>query len=364
MPLPTIAKSCRINPPGCLEVSWISPTPKESSIPIYTILVTDYAWPNLDVERRLLSAVDAEVIVAETGSVGEITRLAPQADAILTCWAKLPVAALEAAPHCRIVSRYGIGLDNIPVVRATELGIVVTNVPDFCREEVSDHAMALLLASARQIVPQATASWAGGWQRETGQPIPRLRGQTLGLIGYGNSARALVPKAQGFGLNVLAYTPRLTPGWLANGVEAVNRLDDLFPRADYISIHAPLTAETRGLIGEVALRRMKPNAVLINTSRGAIIDEAALVQALREGRIAAAALDVLAQEPPPADHPLRSLPNVILTPHAAFYSEASIAELQEKAAQNVADVLQGKLPVHIVNREVLGQANCRAFPSD
>lgn len=327
---------------------------------VFRVLVTDYAWPNLEIERHLLAGKDAELLVAEKGSAAEIIRLAPQADAILTCWAQVPPAALDAAPRCLLVSRYGIGLDNIPVARATELGILVTNVPDFCLEEVSDHAMALLLASARQIVPQAAASRAGRWQRETGQMIPRLRGQTLGLIGYGNSARALVPKAQGFGLKVLAFTPRLTPGVLENGVEAVNRLDELLERSDYISIHAPLTAESRGLIDESALRKMKPNCVLINTSRGAIIDEAALMRALVEGWIAGAALDVLVQEPPAPDHPLLALPNVIVTPHAAFYSQASIAELQQKAAQNVVDVLLGKEPAQIVNREVLRQANCRA----
>lgn len=333
-------------------------------MPAYTILVTDYAWPNLEIERHLLRTLDAELLVAETGSREEIIALAPQADAILTCWANVPAAALEAASRCLLVSRYGIGLDNIPVQRATELGILVTNVPDFCLEEVSDHAMALLLASARQIVPQATASRKGGWQRQTGRTIPRLRGQTLGLIGYGNSAQALVPKASGFGLKLMAYTPRLLPGRLPNGVQAVNRLDDLLEQADYISIHAPLTDETRGLIDERALRRMKPNAVIINTSRGAIIDEDALVRALQENWIAGACLDVLVQEPPPPDHPLRNLPNVIITPHAAFYSEASIAELQQKAAQNVALVIQGEQPQHIVNREVLGQPNCRAFPEN
>lgn len=330
----------------------------------YTVLVTDYAWPDLAIERRLLAEINAALLVAESAGAEEIIRLAPQADAILTCWAELPPAALEAAPRCRMISRYGIGLDNIPVQRATELGIVVTNVPDFCLEEVSDHVMALLLASARQIIPQNAASRAGLWQRETRHPIPRLRGQTLGLIGYGNIAQALVPKAQGFGMDVLAYTPRLTAGRLANGVEAVNRLDDLLTRADFVSIHAPLTDETREMIDEAALRRMKPSAVLINTSRGAIVDESALERALYEGWIAGACLDVLAQEPPRPNHPLLGMDNVIVTPHAAFYSAAAVAELQEKAARNVADVLQGKRPAHIVNAAVLGQANCRAFPPD
>ena len=289
----------------------------------------------------------------------EIIALAPQADAILTCWKDVPAEALDIAPNCRVVSRYGIGLDNIPIGRATELGMLVTNVPDFCLEEVSDHVMALLLATARQLFPLARTAERSDWTRETPRPIPRVKGQTLGLIGFGNIARALVPKALGFGLRVMAYTPRLRPEDAPQGVEVTNELATLLAASDYVSIHSPLTEETAHLIDDAALAQMKPNALLINTSRGGVIDERALVQALKEGRIAGAALDVTDPEPPSGDNPLLSLENVIVTPHAAFYSVAATAELARKAAENVVTVLRGEVPKTLVNADVLDQENCR-----
>jgi D-3-phosphoglycerate dehydrogenase len=258
-----------------------------------------------------------------------------------------------------IVSRYGIGLDNIPVEHATRLGLVVTNVPDFCLDEVSDHVLALLLACARNIVPFVQAIRNGVWNLKQGQPMIRLRGQTLGLIGYGNIARTLAPKAAALGLKIIAYTPRLQPGPLEPVGVATNDLDSLLSQADYVSIHAPLTPETRHLIDARALKLMKPSAYLINTSRGAIIDEKALYQALAERRIAGAALDVLTTEPAEASNPLLTLDNVIITPHAAFYSETAVAELAEKAASHVAQVLRGEIPTNLVNPTVLDQANCR-----
>jgi D-3-phosphoglycerate dehydrogenase / 2-oxoglutarate reductase len=326
-----------------------------------TVLVTDYAWPSLDIEREILAAVDAELLVAETGDESELVELAPPAAAILTNWKQVPAGALDAAPDCLLVSRYGVGVDNIPVEHATSLGILVTNVPDFCVEEVSDHALALLLACARRVVPFARATREGTWDLLGRAPgLPRLRGQTLGLVGYGNIARTLVPKARGLGLRVLAYTPRLEPGSIDAGVEATDDLGGLLADSDYVSIHAPATSETHGLIGEAELTQMKPTAYLINTSRGALVDEDALLRALTEGRLAGAALDVLAHEPPAPDHPLLALDNVIVTPHAGFYSDAAIAELQTKAARNVATVLRGELPETIVNRDVLARPNYRA----
>jgi D-3-phosphoglycerate dehydrogenase len=172
----------------------------------YTVLVTDYAWPSLEIEREILAAVDAELLVAETGDEEELVALAPQASAILTNWKPVPPASLDAGLGCLIVWRFGVGLDNIPVDRATELGILVTNVPDFCLDEVSDHAMALLLACARRIVTFARSTHACEWNLELGRGLPRLRGQTLGLVGLGRIARKLVPKARGFGLDVIAYS--------------------------------------------------------------------------------------------------------------------------------------------------------------
>lgn len=323
------------------------------------ILITDIAWPDYEIEKEVLSAVEGEVMLAGGGTPAEIIALAPQADAILTCWKDVPAEALDIAPNCKVVSRYGIGLDNIPIGRATELGMLVTNVPDFCLEEVSDHVMALLLATARQLLPLARNPDRSGWTRETPRPIPRVRGQTLGLIGFGNIARALVPKALGFGLRVIAYTPRLRQSDAPEGVEVTNDLAALLSASDYVSIHCPLTEETAHIIDEAALAQMKSSALLINTSRGGVVDEEALIRALQDGRVGGAALDVTDPEPPSADNPLLALENVIVTPHAAFYSVAATAELARKAAANVVTVLQGGVPETLVNAEVLDRDNCR-----
>jgi D-3-phosphoglycerate dehydrogenase len=327
---------------------------------MFRVLVTDYAWPSLDIEREILGAVDAELVVAQTGEEEELVALARDVDAILTNWKRVPAAALDGSPGCLVVSRYGVGVDNIPVARATELGILVVNVPDFCLEEVADHAMALLVACARRIVTFSRATRSGVWDLgAAARGLPRLSEQTLGLIGYGNIAHRKVPRARGFGLRVLAYTPRLTPGVADDAVELTDDLDRLLAESDYVSLHAPATPETAGLIGEAELRRMKPSAYLVNTSRGALVDEEALHRALVEGWIAGAALDVLRQEPPAADHPLLSLDNAIVTPHAAFYSETAIAELQTKAARNVARVLCGETPATVVNPAVLDSPSLR-----
>jgi len=323
------------------------------------ILITDIAWPDYEIEKEVLSAVEGEIMLAGGGTPAEIIELAPRADAILTCWKDVPPEALDIAPDCKVVSRYGIGLDNIPIGRATELGMLVTNVPDFCLEEVSDHVMALLLATARQLLPLARNPDRSDWTRETPRPIPRVRGQTLGLIGFGNIARALVPKALGFGLRVIAYTPRLRQSDAPEGVEVTNDLAALLSTSDYISIHCPLTEETAHIIDEAALAQMKSSALLINTSRGGVIDEEARIRALQDGRIGGAALDVTDPEPPSADNPLLALENVIVTPHAAFYSVAATAELARKAAANVVTVLQGGVPETLVNEEVLERDNCR-----
>jgi D-3-phosphoglycerate dehydrogenase len=324
------------------------------------VLITDYAWPSVEIEREILAAVGAELVVAPTGETAELVELAADADAILTNWKPVPPQALDAASSCLVVSRYGVGLDNIPVAHATALGILVTNVPDFCVDEVSDHAMALLLACSRRVIGFTSATRAGRWVLGVGREMRRLRGQTVGLVGYGKVAHALVSKARGFGLRILVYTPRIAPGVAdEDGIETTDDLGRLLSEADYVSLHAPATPETRGLIGEAELRAMKPSAYLINTSRGALIDEVALERALQQGWIAGAALDVLSEEPPRPDHPLRACENAIITPHVAFYSESAIVELETKAATNVADVLCGHLPSAVVNPEVLTRKTCR-----
>ncbi len=322
------------------------------------ILVTDYAWPSLDIERRLFEEVGAELLVAQTGEEAELVELAPRAAGILTNWKRVTPAVLDAAPECRIVSRYGVGVDNIAVGHATTLGIPVTNVPDYCFEEVSDHAMALLLACARKVVKFANATKVGRWDVKLGRPLPRLREQTLGIIGYGYIGRALAPKAAGFGLRVLVYSPRATPERVAP-YAWTDDLERLLREADYVSLHVPLTEATRGMINQDTLRLMKPTAFLINTSRGPVIDEGALAEAVRSGVIAGAALDVLSQEPGDPAHPLFGLENVIITPHAAFYSESAIEELQHKAVGRVVQALKGERPSNIINPDVVGRENYR-----
>lgn len=321
------------------------------------VLVTDHAWPSLDVERSVLG--DAELVAAATGEPGELIALAAGADAILTNWRPIPPAALDAATRCVVVSRYGVGTDNIPVARASELGVVVANVPDYCVEEVSDHVMALLLACARRLVPYASDTAEGNWRQEGAAGLPRLRGQTLGLVGAGAIARALVPKALGFGLRVLAHTPRIRPGALGPHVETTTDLGRLLAESDYVSLHAPATPETDTLIGAEQLACMKPGAFLINTARGALVDEAALVAALEAATIAGAALDVLRDEPPSADRPLLRHPKAMVTPHVAFSSAASIEEVARRAAAHVADALAGRVPPHVVNPEVLASPRLR-----
>jgi D-3-phosphoglycerate dehydrogenase / 2-oxoglutarate reductase len=334
--------------------------PNDRKAPRNTVLVTDYAWPSLDIERAIVAEAGGQLLVAETGCEDEIVSMAPEADAILTNWKRVSPAALDAAPRCCIVARYGVGVDNIPVDRATELGILVANVPEFCTTEVSDHALGLLLTCARRIVPFDRMTRDGRWSLEIAPGLPRLRGQTLGLVGFGRIARVLAPKALALGLHVLAYTPRLEQED-GLGVEYTNDLDRLLAESDYVSLHAPATPETQRLIGERELQAMKSTAYLINTSRGSLVDEDALARGLNEGWIAGAALDVLACEPPPADHPLLSMENVIVTPHTAFYSDAAISELQTKAARNVAMALRGEPPPTTINRPVLERPECRVW---
>ena len=307
----------------------------------------------------MLSPLGAELVVAPADDDAALVELAAGCDAILTNWRTVPVAALDAATRCVVITRYGIGLDNIPVEHATRLGIAVSNVPDFCVDEVSEHALALLLASARRIVSFAGETATGGWGLDTAHGIRRLRGQTLALVGYGRLAQALAVKAVALGLEVRVFTPSTAPGLLAPGIVAVASLRELLAEADVVSLHVPSTPETRHLIGAEELRLLKPTAYLINTARGALIDEAALERALEAGELAGAALDVLDGEPPRANHPLLGRPDVIVTPHAAFYSEEAIDDLTRRAAEQVAQALRGGVPANLVNPQVLEQSNCR-----
>jgi D-3-phosphoglycerate dehydrogenase len=321
----------------------------------FVVAVTDYVFPSLEPEQRVLAPLGVDLRSAQCKSEEEIITLAKDADAILNCYAKMTTRVIENLSRCKIIARYGIGVDNVDLIAATRAGILVTNVPDYCIDEVSDHALALLLTLARHIVAADRAVKAGAWDVVAHAEIHRLRGQTLGLLGFGKIARALASKVKPLGMKVLAYDPYVEAKLIAREEAEAVSLDRLLVEADVISIHVPLSPETRNLIGESELARMKLTALVINTSRGGIVDEQALAKALTAKRLGGAALDVLSVEPPPSDHPLRQAPNVILTPHLGFYSRESVVELQTKAAEEVARALKGEPPRSPINREVLAR---------
>ena len=318
------------------------------------VLITDHAWPDVELERSILQAAGLGVTDAPAPAEETLRALATDAIAIMTCFAQVTAAVIESAPDLKVIARYGVGVDNIAVDLATTRHIPVTYVPDYCVAEVAEHALALLLALARGVVRYDRSVSAGGWDLGVAAPLHRIEGQTLGVVGCGRIGRRLSQMARGLGLRVLGYDPDPGAAKAAaeSGVDAVE-LDDLLAGSDFVSLHVPLMPTTRGLVGESFLRRMKRTAYLINTARGGLVDVSLLARALKEGWIAGAALDVLPQEPPPTDHPLRNLHNVVLTPHVSFYSEESLQALRRRTAQSVVDVLAGRTAEHVYNRDAL-----------
>jgi D-3-phosphoglycerate dehydrogenase len=318
----------------------------------YFVAVADSVFPNLDPAREVLSSIGAEIQLSPEPTPDAIMTLAKDADGVLVTYAKITADMIRQMTKCRIISRFGIGVDNVDIPVATEKGIVVTKVPDYCIDEVSDHAMALLLSAVRKIPMGTEQVHAGTWKMPNFVPIHRLRGSVLGLAGFGRIPQLVAPKAQAFGMKVIAYDPYLPKDVFTKaGVEQVD-FPTLLKRSDYISVHSPLTPETKGLFNADAFRQMKKGAYIVNTARGPVIDEQALAAAIDSGHLAGAALDVMTTEPP-ANSPLIGKKNVIITPHTSFYSDESLVELQTKAAQEVANVLTGKPPRNPVNPDVL-----------
>jgi D-3-phosphoglycerate dehydrogenase len=313
------------------------------------IAITDSPFPSLDPAKAALARLDPEYRMAKSPAADDILAVARDADAVLVTYAKLPGALLRQLTRCKAIGRFGLGVDNIDLPAAKELGIAVNYVPDYCLREVSDHAMALLLALARKIPLSNKLVQSGRWEVPPIVPLRRLEGRVLGLIGFGNIPRALAPKAKAFGLRVVVHDPYVSPEALAAAAVEDASLDALLGMADFVSVHAPLSPATRGLIGAAAFSKMKKGALLINTARGPLIDEAALVAALDSGHLGGAALDVVGAEPLAKDSPLIGRDNVILTPHTAFYSVEALEELQTKCASDVARVLSGEKAVYPIS---------------
>lgn len=310
---------------------------------------TDWPWPDIEIERAILAKAGCTIDVSPDNKEATLARHVGDSDIIITCWAPVTARVIDAATKCRHICRTGIGLDNIDVGYATSKGILVTNVPDYCIEEVAEHALALVFALGRKIADGHLATKRGEYSLVGSLPIERIGGKTLGVVGLGRTGALLAKKARAIGMRVIG-TNRSKQ--MPEGVEWVT-FDDLLVQSDYVSLNCPLTDETRHLMNAKTLRRMKPSAFLVNTSRGGLVDHPALAEALEAGALAGAALDVQDREPPDLSQPPYNNQRVIVTPHTAFVSTDAITELRTRVAHQAVDFLQGRTPEQIVNPSVL-----------
>lgn len=318
------------------------------------VAILDCNFPSTAIEEDVVAKAGFEFRKGQCVTEDQVIDFAGDVDAIIVQYAPLTARVMDNLRRCRSITRYGIGVDNVEVPAATARGIWVTNVPGFCAHEVAEHTMAFVLSFVRRIKRLDGSVRAGQWETiGLMRPTRRLSALTLGLVGFGQVARTVATYARGFGMRVVATAPHTTAETMATfGVTKLD-LDDLLAEADFVSLHLPVTAESRHLIDSRRLRQMKPGAYLLNTSRGTLVDEPALIEALRAGRIAGAGLDVLEKEPPVLDSPLLAMENVIVTPHASYYSDDSLAYLQTAVAEEAARVLRGESPRSPVNPEVI-----------
>ncbi len=326
------------------------------------VVITDYDYGDVDIERGILEAAGAEVIALQAKREDDLLDAAADCDAIMNQYARVGARTIAAMERCRVIARYGVGVDIVDVAAASAKGILVTNVRDYCTDEVADHAVSLWLALARRLFDYDRATHQGIWRWQSGSPIHRLRGRTLGIVSFGKIGQAIASRARPFGVSLIAYDPYLPAAVAeAHDIRQVDKAT-LLAEADVVMMQVPMTAETRHFLGEAEFAAMKPGALVINTGRGPTIDNKALYRALVEGRIAGAGLDDPEEEPAklaawsPDDNPIFSLPNVIVTPHAAYYSEESIRTARETAASEVARVLTGQQPRNPVNAHLLTAA--------
>jgi len=322
----------------------------------FRVAITNPRYDNLDLEREALDPIGAELIpVYAEDDVSYAEQIADMDAVIAGLRVSLTAEVIAQLRSIKIIQATGIGVDKIDVDAATEAGIPVCNVPDVFTEEVADQAFTLLLGVNRKLIYTQQMAASGRWsQTQAGLgSVPKINGKTLGLVAFGNIAKAVARRAQGFGLKILAHDPFVTPEAMeALGVESAS-IERLFQESDFISAHVPHSKATHHLIGKRLFELMKPTAIFINTGRGKVVDEEALIEALRAGRLAGAGLDVLEQEPPAPDNPLLSMPNVTVTPHVAAYSNESTIARRRRHGQEIAAVLTGKRPRNCFNREVL-----------
>lgn len=316
------------------------------------VVVTDCDHLSLELERKVLNEINPEFVVAHCTREEEVIEAARDADGIINQYAPMTRRVIESLKRCKVIARYGIGVDNIDVEAATEHGIIVANLPDYCVDEVSTHAVALILSCLRKITLLDNLVKQEIWNLTLARPLLRTQGRILGLFGLGKIGRAVAEKTSRFGFKIIACDPYVAK--VDREIELAE-FPQLLSDSDFISIHTPLTKETRHIFGENELRAMKKSAYLINTARGSIINEKALYKALKDKWIAGAALDVMEKEPPDWKNPLLKLNNLIITPHVSFYSEESYVDLKTKTAEAVLFVLKGGLPRAMVNPQVINK---------
>ena len=330
----------------------------ERQFKVLRIDKTEIRFPMAE-EVAELAKVNAKLVEADWATEEDIIEAARDTDAILTDATPVTRRVIDSSLKCKVIVCYGIGYDTIDVDAATDNGILVVNVPDFCLEEVSNHAITLLLACAKKLVFLNNGTKQGRWVecKQAQAPMGSISGQTLGVVGCGNIGRMTARKAQCFGLRLLGYDPYVDKSLAREyGITLVS-LPELLKESDYVSVHALLNKETWHLIGEKEFRQMKPTAYFINTSRGSVVDEAALIKALQEKWLAGAGLDVFEKEPIDPNNPLLKMENVVVTPHAAFYSDAALKRLRISVGQEAARVLSGRWPKNVVNKTVKPKVN-------
>ena len=319
----------------------------------FKVVLTDNIFPDLIMEREMLAKVDAELIeVTESANVGPECE---DADAVIDTYEQIPAEMIEKMTKCKLIIRNGIGVNTIDVDACTKKGIMVANVPTYCLDEVATHAMTLMLSSARKITKLNDSVKSGVWDVKVGTPVYSLQGKTLGLVGFGKIPRLVKEKSVPFGMNVIIYDPYVSAEAAEQAGAKKVEIDELIEQSDFISIHCPLTPETRGMFNKEAFKKMKKTAYIINTARGPVINEPDLIEALRNGEIAGAGLDVLMSDKVDKSNPLLAMDNVIITPHAGWYSEESIVTRRRQTVESVISVLEGGEPLSLINRKALGR---------
>jgi D-3-phosphoglycerate dehydrogenase len=320
-------------------------------MPRFKVVMTDDRHKTYEEEKLVLEKIGAEVIIANCSTVQEVIETCRDADGIMANLAPMPAEVIQQLEKCKVISRYGVGYDNVDVAACTRKGIYLANVPDYCAEEVSDQALALMMACARKVARRDAQVRAGLWNIGKADPIHRIAGKTFTFLGFGTIGRCLFRKIRGFNFSrILVYDPFLDAETIASMGAEKAEWEEAIKAADFISVHMPLNDKTRGIINTATFAMMKSTAIIVNTSRGPVIDEKALIEALRTGRINSAGLDVHAKEPLDKDSPFFSIPNCVLSDHVGWYSEEAMSELKRKVAENVRDVLLSGKPKYPVNR--------------